>query len=164
MQKTIATCVLVVAIAYSSLVPARSQGVTLDRATSADAADVMTDARIGAVKAVLKLTPAQEALWPSVESALWDLLRMRAERRRVMHEDSSLGDPIQRFRQRAETIMAIGNGLKKLADSAESLFRSLDEAQKQRVRLLLLTVGSRHADRLQPINETSFGSKRDRLR
>ncbi len=164
MRKTMATCVLVVAIAYSSLVLARSQGVALDRATSAEAAGVMTDARIGAVKAVLKLTPAQETLWPGVESALRDLLRMRAERRRVMREDSSPGDPMQRFRQRAETMAATGNGLKKLADAAEPLFRSLDEAQKQRLQFLLRSMGPRHADRLQSINETSFRSRQDRLR
>jgi hypothetical protein len=38
------------------------------------------DARVAALKAGLKLTPAQEKAWPAVEGALRDLFKARADR------------------------------------------------------------------------------------
>jgi hypothetical protein len=49
---------------------------------------VLTDARIGIVKAALQLTPEQEKLWPHVEEAI----RARAEARynRMVRQESSV--------------------------------------------------------------------------
>src|SRR5947208_15249232 len=40
----------------------------------------LTDARIAAVKAGLKLTPEQEKLWPPVEAAVRDFAKLRIDR------------------------------------------------------------------------------------
>ena len=44
------------------------------------------DARIAALKTGLKLTPDQEKLWPSVETALRDMAKDGAARRQAMME------------------------------------------------------------------------------
>ena len=68
---------------------------------------VVTDARIGIVKAALQLTPAQEKLWPPVEEAI----RARAEARynRMVAVAGKLGqqdevDPVELMRGRADAL------------------------------------------------------------
>ena len=112
---------------------------------SAEAIGTLTDARIGALKAVLQLTPAQEAQWPAIDAALRDMIKARFERIRAIRNEPSASDLGVRLRNRGEAMMAMGNGLKKLADAAEPLFRSLDDAQKRRLKFLEQVMDVRHA-------------------
>jgi hypothetical protein len=112
---------------------------------SAEAVGTLTDARIGALKAVMQLTPAQEALWPAIDAALREMIKARFERIRAVRNEPSASDLGGRLRNRGEAMMAMGNGLKKLADAAEPLFRSLNDIQKRRLKLLEQVMDVRHA-------------------
>ncbi|MBS7545176.1 Spy/CpxP family protein refolding chaperone [Ancylobacter oerskovii] len=52
----------------------------------AENAAAMSDARIAALKAGLKLTPEQEKLWPALETALGDYSKQRIEARKEWRE------------------------------------------------------------------------------
>jgi len=95
-----------------------------------------TDARIAALHAGLKLTPEQEKNWPAVESALRDLAKLRQERFAARAQAASPQDPIERLNLMADAMQARAAALKKLADAAGPLYRSLDDAQKRRFVLL----------------------------
>ncbi|MBY0382035.1 MAG: Spy/CpxP family protein refolding chaperone [Xanthobacteraceae bacterium] len=119
------------------------------------------DARIAAVKAGLQLTPDQEKDWPPVETAVRDFAKQRIDRaearraereaRRVEREarraERDQGDrskpndrkdfnPVARLQKRADDLAATAAGLKRIADSADPLYKSLDDAQKRRLAVL----------------------------
>jgi LTXXQ motif family protein len=102
------------------------------------------DARIAAVHAGLKLTPDQEKLWPPVEAAVRDFAKMRIDRARARmaaRSDESgdaqkPDDPVARLRQRADNMAASAAALKKIADAADPLYKTLDDGQKRRLRIL----------------------------
>ena len=106
------------------------------------------DARIAAVHAGLKLTPDQEKLWPPVESAVRDFGKMRIDRMtarmkaREQAEDQppqdqqAPPDPVERLRQRADDMATTAAALKKIADAADPLYKTLDDGQKRRLALL----------------------------
>jgi hypothetical protein len=103
------------------------------------------DARIAALKAGLKLTAEQEKNWPAVESALRDLAKQRADRfaaRANTGASQQPTDPIERLAQRAQHMEQGGSALKKLADAAGPLYKSLDDGQKRRFAMLA-KVGAR---------------------
>jgi hypothetical protein len=101
----------------------------------------MTDARIAGLKAGLKLNAEQEKNWPAVETAIRDLAKQRAERREARRNRgdnaASRPDAIARLRNGANAMVTRADGLKKLADAAEPLYNSLDDAQKRRFAVLL---------------------------
>jgi len=109
------------------------------------------DARIAAIHAGLKLTPDQEKLWPPVETAARDFAKMRIDRanaRMKAQSDNQQNnaqpqddDPLTRLRQHADNMAATAAALKKIADAADPLYKTLDEAQKR--RLAVLTRGGR---------------------
>ena len=99
------------------------------------------DARIAAVHAGLKLTADQEKLWPPVESAVRDLVKIRIDRANARmtadpSQDQQQDDPVARLRERADTMAATAAAMKKIADAADPLYKSLDDAQKRRLALL----------------------------
>ena len=98
------------------------------------------DARIAAVHAGLKLTAEQEKNWPAVETALRDLAKQRSERFAARASadkpQEPRKDPIERLNLRAERMTQTGAALKKLADAAGPLYKSLDDGQKQRLLVL----------------------------
>jgi len=100
----------------------------------------MADARIAAVHAGLKLTADQEKLWPPVETAVRDLAKLRIDRAnaRMKAEDSpdQPDDPVARLRERADTMAATASAMKKVADAADPLYKSLDDGQKRRLAML----------------------------
>ena len=102
----------------------------------------LLDARIAAVHAGLKLTPDQEKLWPQVESAVRDFAKLRMDRAnarmksREDGQDQQTPDPVARLRQRADDMAATSTALKKIADAADPLYKTLDEGQKRRLTLL----------------------------
>src|ERR1700743_2506150 len=103
----------------------------------------MADARIAAVHAGLKLTPDQEKLWPPLEAAVRDFAKMRIDRanaRMAAKSDDSdaqkQDDPVARLRQRADNMAASAAALKKIADAADPLYKTLDDGQKRRLKIL----------------------------
>lgn len=99
------------------------------------------DARIAAVHAGLKLNADQEKLWPPVEAAVRDFAKLRIDRANArMNAPSGDADkpedPVARLRQRAEDMGAASAALKKIADAADPLYKTLDEGQRRRLAVL----------------------------
>ena len=108
------------------------------------------DARIAAIHAGLKLTPDQEKLWPPVEAAVREFAKMKIDRANArmkaaaddqQKDQPAEEDPVTRLRERADNMAASATALKKIADAADPLYKTLDEAQKR--RLPFLTHGGR---------------------
>jgi hypothetical protein len=102
-----------------------------------------TDARIAAVKAGLKLTPDQEKLWLPVEAAVRDFAKLRIDRANArMNADRDSQDlqkptdPVTRLRERADTMAASAAAMKRIADAADPLYKTLDDGQKRRLAIL----------------------------
>ena len=103
----------------------------------------MADAKIAAVHAGLKLTADQEKLWPPVESAVRDLVKIRLDRAAARQaaaakpaDDQAKPDPVARLRKRADNMAASAAVLKKIADAADPLYKTLDDGQKRRLAML----------------------------
>jgi hypothetical protein len=102
------------------------------------------DAKIAAVHAGLKLTADQEKLWPPVEAAVRDFAKLRIDRSnarmnapQTQSQDSQKdGDPVARLRERAETMATNAAAMKKIADAADPLYKTLDDGQKRRLTIL----------------------------
>ena len=145
MKKVLLAGVAALAIAGSTVVYAQHRPWFHDhvRMTPEDRA-AFTDARIAAVKAGLKLTPDQEKLWPPVEAAVRDLAKLRIDRanarmnaRRDDSQDAQKpDDPVTRLRERADSMVATAAAMKKIADAADPLYKTLDDGQKRRLAIL----------------------------
>jgi zinc resistance-associated protein len=147
MWKTVLAGTTALAIAGTSLVyaqqrPGNDDGVWHWR-PSAEDMSAFGDARIAALHAGLKLTADQEKNWPAVESALRDLAKQRSERFAARASANRPSDALERLSLRAEVMSQRGAALKKLADAAGPLYKSLDEAQKHRFTVLA-RLGGRH--------------------
>ena len=98
------------------------------------------DARIAAVHAGLKLSADQEKLWPPVESAVREFAKLRIDRANARMnakpEDSAQKDPVTRLRERADNMTATATAMKKIADAADPLYKTLDDGQKRRLAVL----------------------------
>jgi hypothetical protein len=101
------------------------------------------DARIAAVHAGLKLTPDQEKLWPPVETAVRDFAKLRIDRANArmkaendQTDQQKAEDPVARLRERADNMANSAAALKKIADAADPLYKTLDDGQKRRLALL----------------------------
>ncbi|WP_407188236.1 Spy/CpxP family protein refolding chaperone [Bradyrhizobium centrosematis] len=103
------------------------------------------DARIAAVHAGLKLNADQEKLWPPVEAAVREFAKLRIDRANARmnagagdasRDADQAEDPIARLRQRAEDMGASSAALKKIADAADPLYKTLDDGQKRRLAVL----------------------------
>ncbi|MBV9814036.1 MAG: Spy/CpxP family protein refolding chaperone [Acetobacteraceae bacterium] len=120
---------------YAQQPPDRGRGPDAREVTPEDRAAFL-NARIAALKAGLGLTADQEKSWPPFEQAMRDLAKLHAERREAMRNAAPDGDPIERLRRRADGLTRFGAALKQLADTAQPLYSSLDDAQKHRFTLL----------------------------
>jgi hypothetical protein len=103
----------------------------------------LADARIAAVKTGLKLSPDQEKLWPPVEAAVRDFVKLRIDRanarmqaRRNDDTPDTQPDPMMRLSERADRMAATAAALKKIADAADPLYKTLDDGQKRRLTVL----------------------------
>src|ERR1700733_4057670 len=100
------------------------------------------DARIAAVHAGLKLNADQEKLWPPVESAVRDFPKLRIDRAiarmNAKSDDDAQkpDDPVARLRERADNMATSAAAMKKIADAADPLYKTLDDAQKRRLAIL----------------------------
>ena len=110
---------------------------------SAQDIGAFADARIAAVHAGLKLSAEQEKNWPAVESALRELAKQRSERFAARASADRPKDAIERLALRADVMTQRGAALKKLADAAGPLYKSLDEGQQHRF-VVLARLGARH--------------------
>jgi len=156
LKKTLAAGTIVLTLAGAGVAfaqPAPGRDAARWQQMSTEDFSAFTDARIAALKAGLKLTADQEKNWPALEAAIRDLAKERAarakasaERRTERREARQNGaqnaaparpDFIAGLRQGADAMSARAASLKKLADAAEPLYNSLDEAQKRRLPVLL---------------------------
>ncbi len=111
------------------------------------------DARIAAVHAGLKLTADQEKLWPPVEAAVRDFAKLRIDRANArMNAEKSDSqdaqkpdDPVARLREHADNMVTSAAAMKKIADAADPLYKSLDDGQKRRLAALT-HMGQRFGD------------------
>jgi hypothetical protein len=99
------------------------------------------DARIASVHAGLKLTADQEKLWPPVETAVREFAKLRIDRANARAnakpaDPQKPEDPVARLRMRADNMAATAAVLKKIADAADPLYKTLDDGQKRRLAVL----------------------------
>jgi LTXXQ motif family protein len=100
---------------------------------------MLTDIRVGVIRAALQLSPDQEKLWPSVEEAIRARAETRYRRLAALRERMDQRrdvDPVQLYRQRADVLADRAAGLRKLADAWQPLYQSLTPDQKTRLRLV----------------------------
>ena len=111
----------------------------------------IADARIAALHAGLTLTPAQEELWPPVEKAVRDFAKLRIDRaaakiqakkeskNEAKDDDTEKQAPVDhvaRLRAHADRMAETAAALKKIADAADPLYKTLDDGQKRRLMVL----------------------------
>jgi hypothetical protein len=146
MKNIVLAGVAVLALAATSVVYAQRHDHDFDHGSwwqrmhmSPEDRLAFVDARIAAVKAGLKLTPDQEKNWPAVESAVRDFAKQRVENANASANtgDQAEEDPVARLRQRADRMTAAAAGLRRIADAADPLYKSLDEGQKRRLSFLV---------------------------
>jgi zinc resistance-associated protein len=156
MWKTVLAGTAALALVGSSLVYAQQGPGGRDHGPrgwrpSAEDISAFSDARIAAVHAGLKLNADQEKNWPAVETALRDLAKQRSERFAARASADRPKDPIERLNLRADQMTQTGAALKKLADAAGPLYKSLDDGQKHRLTILARfgghEMGGRHMGR-----------------
>ncbi len=105
------------------------------------------EARLGALRAGLMLTPEQQRNWPAFEQAAREFAMQRLERvkafgvARSERQQRNDADPTDRLRRRAEVLSETGAALKKLADATDPLYKSLDDSQKRRFAMLSVLGG-----------------------
>jgi Spy/CpxP family protein refolding chaperone len=100
---------------------------------------MLTDIRVGVIKAALQLTPEQEKLWPAVEEAIRARVETRYRRLAALRERMGQSrdiDPVQLYRQRADVLADRAAGLRKLAEAWQPLYQSLTPDQKTRLSLV----------------------------
>ena len=146
MWKAVLAGTTALAIAGTSLVFAQQGSDDFQRASrwrpSVEDISAFGDARIAALHAGLKLTSEQEKNWPAVESALRELAKQRSERYTARASGDRPQDPIERLNMRADAMGQRAAALKKLADAAGPLYKSLDDSQKRRF-VMLARLGAR---------------------
>ena len=156
MKKTIVAGAIALTLAgagFALAQPTTQQSPTREgRGFQPSAEDIaaLTDARVAGLKAGLKLTAEQEKNWPAVEAAIRDLAKERGDRvkERAARREARRGgdnaqqrqsrpDAMARLRLGADAMTTRAASLKKLADAAEPLYKSLDDGQKRRFGMLL---------------------------
>jgi hypothetical protein len=144
MRKFTIAAVAVLAIAGSTAVYAqhRHWGFGHMRMNPEDRA-AFADARIASVHAGLKLTADQEKLWPAVESSVREFAKLRIDRANARMNppqgDAAAqkpDDPVGRLRERADNMATSAAAMKKIADAADPLYKTLDDGQKRRLAVL----------------------------
>ena len=146
MKKTITAATIALTLAGGGLAFAQQATPREGAAPRLSTEDVaaFTDARIAGLKAGLKLNADQEKHWPAVETAIRELAKERADRaaagreaRASANAQHSAPDALDRLRRGADAMSTRAASLKKLADAAEPLYKSLDDGQKRRFAVLL---------------------------
>ncbi len=106
------------------------------------------DARIAALKAGLELTPDQAKNWPAFEQAVRDMAQLRAQRRAAREareqNPSQTPAPFDRLSQRADNMAKASVILKRIAETGQPLYMSLNDAQKERFQKLARMLRHHH--------------------
>jgi hypothetical protein len=141
MKKVLLAGVAALAIAGTTVVYAQHRPWFEHMRMNPEDRAALADARIAAVHAGLKLTPDQEKLWPPLEAAVRDFAKLRIDRANARmnakpDDAQKADDPVARLRERADSMTASGAALKKIADAADPLYKTLDEGQKRRLKIL----------------------------
>ena len=147
MWKAVLALSVVALVSGSGLVLAHETSGREDGARwqpSAEDMKAFTDARIAAFKAGLELKPEQEKNWPPVEAAIREMAKARADRMAARVNEQPPSDPVECLHQRAEILGTVAANLKKLADAEDPLYKSLDDAQKQRFKILVEALRPHH--------------------
>jgi hypothetical protein len=175
MWKKVAFVAVAAALVGSTLVYAQNRPDRGERwRPTAEDMSALTDARIAALKAGLRLTPEQDKNWPAFEQAVRDYSKVQAERRAAwlnrertwfnrdgfnrggsdragsdgerapQANEPRAESPIDRLQRRADALSRRGMALKNVADTAAPLYQSLDDAQKRRFLFLARVISSRH--------------------
>jgi zinc resistance-associated protein len=109
--------------------------------SSAEDRAVFLEARIGAIKAVLKLTPDQEKLWEPVEALIRKAAALRAQAEEVRAGPPEVGsggpDPLAKMRRDADRMIRRASFMREFADAAAPLYASLSEDQRRRILVLI---------------------------
>jgi hypothetical protein len=161
MKKLLLAGVAVIALAGSTAVFAQHRPwMHHDARISPEDRAAFLDARIAAVRAGLKLSPDQDRMWPALEGAVRDFAKLRMDRAsarmdaRRKDDDAgrraTLDNPVTRLQQRADGMAATAAALKKIAEAADPLYKTLDDGQKRRLAVLTRMDGhfggGRHRD------------------
>jgi hypothetical protein len=85
---------------------------------------VVTEAKIARLKSALRLTPAQESHWRTVEASLRSHLSQ-------IGEESADGGIVQRTRARLARWTLSATAMQRIRGAAQPLISSLDETQKR---------------------------------
>ena len=164
MRKSVIAAIAAVAVIGSTAVYAQHRFHHRAPMSAQDRA-AFVDAKIAAVHAGLQLTPDQEKNWPPVEAAVRDFAKQRIDRANARASERELRraerdqkgaenrgpdqatpdkswDPVTRLRERADNMAATATSLKRIADAADPLYKSLDDGQKRRLAMLTRMGGS----------------------
>ena len=98
--------------------------------------ETMMDARLGGMKAALKLKPDQNPLWEAFENAVRGASKASMEDMRQMMENGGQMSPVERMDAMAGHTARRADDLKKVVQAAKPLYGSLDDTQKHRFGLL----------------------------
>lgn len=131
-------------VAYAQPAPPPQGGPSPRPQMSRDDFDSLTDARIAAIQAGLKLTPDQQKLWGPVEQALRAQAASRAQRIEERRQQGSRQgsqterpDMMQRLEQRADLASKGAANLNALSTAMKPLWASLDDRQKRLLPILM---------------------------
>jgi zinc resistance-associated protein len=156
MWKSVVAATAALAIAGSSIVYAQQRfgengygdGSHRHHHMSAEDRAAFVDARIAALKAGLELTADQAKNWPAYEQALRDMAKLRAERRAAREaREQNPGQtpaPFDRLAQRADNMAKASAVLKRIAETGQPLYMSLNDAQKERFQKLARMLRPHH--------------------
>ncbi len=116
---------------------------------SAEDRAAFANARIAALKAGLELTADQAKNWPALEQALRDLAQLRIQRIQAREAAANQQpptpvSPFDRLSQRADDMAKTSAALKRIADAGASLYTSLNDAQKERFKMLARILRPHH--------------------
>ncbi len=98
--------------------------------------EAMMDARLGGMKAALKLTPDQNPLWEAFENAVRGAGKARMDDMRQMMENRERMSPSERMEAMSRHMAQRADELKTIAEAAKPFYGGLDETQKHRFELL----------------------------
>jgi len=126
----IAVCAFVTMI-LAAMSPAHAQSCP-----TAEDIPVLVDARLAALRTVLQLTPEQETLWPTVETAMRKFGKLRFALIYGVTDLQQQGPAVDVLHERASTMAAAADALTKLADAESALYQTLDNTQKRRFDIM----------------------------
>jgi hypothetical protein len=96
----------------------------------------MMDARLGGMKAALKLTPDQIPLWEAFENAVRGGAKAAMDDMHEMMENGEHVSPTDRMDAMARHMARRADDLKTISQAAKPLYGSLDDTQKHKFELL----------------------------